>query len=122
MSAHIQVLGAAYPWIARRLLTQSSPELQATLRKLLYKDNRFQFGRLESLLQQAARAPNRASSSSGTDAPAAPAAPVAVASEAAADSGNRGGSSLALLLSPEAAFVRDILIDELAKGLVSGRV
>ena len=34
---HLQVLGAAYPWIARRLLTDSNPELQETLRVLLYK-------------------------------------------------------------------------------------
>jgi len=35
--ACLQVLGAAYPWIARRLLTDSNPELQETLRVLLYK-------------------------------------------------------------------------------------
>lgn len=37
-----KVLGAAYPWIARRLLTEQSPELRDTLRTLLYKNNRFQ--------------------------------------------------------------------------------
>ena len=31
-----KVLGAAYPWIARRLLTDESAELRATLRRLLY--------------------------------------------------------------------------------------
>lgn len=37
-----KVLGAAYPWIARRLLTEQSIELQDTLRTLLYKKGRFQ--------------------------------------------------------------------------------
>ena len=37
-----KVLGAAYPWIARRLLTEQSPELRDTLRTLLYKKGRFQ--------------------------------------------------------------------------------
>lgn len=57
----LQVLGAAYPWIARRLLTDSNPELQDTLRVLLYKGNSFQFSRLESLLQQALKSPARLS-------------------------------------------------------------
>lgn len=47
-----QVLGSAYPWIARRLLTDRSPELREALRSLLYgQDGRFRFSRLESLLQ-----------------------------------------------------------------------
>lgn len=54
-----KVLGAAYPWIARRLLSDPSPELQETLRGLLYKDDKFQFSRLESLLAQALRSPAR---------------------------------------------------------------
>ena len=32
-----KVLGAAYPWIARRLLLDTAPELRETLRSLLYK-------------------------------------------------------------------------------------
>ena len=32
-----KVLGAAYPWIARRLLLDTAPELRATLRSILYK-------------------------------------------------------------------------------------
>lgn len=54
-----KVLGAAYPWIARRLITNTQPELRETLRELLYKNGNFQFGRLESLLRQAALSPNR---------------------------------------------------------------
>ncbi len=61
-----KVLGSAYPWIARRLLADHSAELQDTLRALLYKGGRFQFGRLESLLRQAVRSPPRASVQSAT--------------------------------------------------------
>lgn len=54
-----KVLGSAYPWIARRLLSDDSAELQETLRALLYKGSAFQFGRLESLLRQAVKSPPR---------------------------------------------------------------
>ena len=67
-----KVLGAAYPWVARRLLTDSNPELRETLRVLLYKGNRFQFSRLESLLRQALKSParvSRARTASGTAGP-----------------------------------------------------
>ena len=37
-----KVLAAAYPWIARRLLTNQTPELRDTLHALLYKNNQFQ--------------------------------------------------------------------------------
>ncbi len=50
-----QVLAAAYPWVARRLLTERSPELRATLRALLYKQDRFNFERMESLMVQAVK-------------------------------------------------------------------
>ena len=60
-----KVLGSTYPWIARRLLSDSSAELQETLRALLYKGSRFQFGRLESLLRQAVRSPPRSTVASG---------------------------------------------------------
>ncbi len=50
------MLNAAYPWVARRLLTDRSAELRNTLTTLLYKDGgKFQFERLESLLLQAAK-------------------------------------------------------------------
>jgi aarF domain-containing kinase len=54
-----KVLGAAYPWIARRLLAGPSPELRDSLRAVLYKGGAFRFDRLESLLLQAARSPPR---------------------------------------------------------------
>ncbi len=61
-----KVLGSAYPWIAQRLLSDKSPELQETLRALLYKGSKFQFGRLESLLRQAVKAPPRAATIAGS--------------------------------------------------------
>lgn len=187
-----KVLGAAYPWISRRLLTQPSEELRSTLRQLLYTEGRFRFDRLEQLLEQAAKAAvgapvaapsagdagggrgaagvqlrpgssmgrsspgvgvssrhqgeqhgdtSSSSSSMGLLAEAARQLPVigwaaehlaaaaSVAggggdgSAAAAGLSGRGsaaataGGPLALLLSPEGAYVREILEEELAKGL-----
>ncbi len=54
-----KVLRAAYPWVARRLLTDQSPELRETLLALLYKNGRFQFVRCESLLREAIKSPAR---------------------------------------------------------------
>jgi predicted unusual protein kinase regulating ubiquinone biosynthesis (AarF/ABC1/UbiB family) len=57
-----KVLGAAYPWVARRLLTDDSPELRRTLRNLLYMPSGgLRFDRLEALLEQAIRSPPRPS-------------------------------------------------------------
>lgn len=54
-----KVLGAAYPWVARRLLTDTTPELRSTLMALLYKDGAFNFRRMESLISQAVRPTGR---------------------------------------------------------------
>lgn len=37
-----KVLGSSYPWIARKVLTDSSPKLRSTLQTLLYKVDIFQ--------------------------------------------------------------------------------
>mmetsp|Transcript_19608 Transcript_19608/g.59305 ORF Transcript_19608/g.59305 Transcript_19608/m.59305 type:complete len:979 (-) Transcript_19608:2833-5769(-) len=97
-----KVLGATYPWIARRLLTDTSPELQETLTSLLYKGGRFQFSRLESLLEQAARSPGRSTLSNSSP-----------------QTGTSTASGLEMLLSPNVAYVRSILLDEMAKGVDS---
>jgi hypothetical protein len=34
-----KVLGSTYPWIARKVLTDSSPQLRSSLENLLYKVN-----------------------------------------------------------------------------------
>jgi aarF domain-containing kinase len=95
-----KVLGAAYPWVARRLLTDTTPELRATLTSLLYKNGKFNFKRMESLLTQAAKPtglpPRRREDPEGADQPR--------------------GDALALILSPQGDYVRGIVVEELAKG------
>ncbi|MGB3135830.1 MAG: AarF/ABC1/UbiB kinase family protein [Nodosilinea sp.] len=48
-----KVLSKAYPYVAKRLLTDSSPELRASLQDLLFKDGSFRWNRLENLLRNA---------------------------------------------------------------------
>lgn len=48
-----KVLSKAYPYVAKRLLTDSAPELRASLRDLLFKDGNFRWNRLENLLRNA---------------------------------------------------------------------
>jgi aarF domain-containing kinase len=95
-----KVLSAAYPWVARRLLTDTTPELQATLLSLVYKDGKLNFKRLESLFTQATRS---------TGLPQRP-------KDAPTGSPPPRGDALALILSEDGQFVRNIVVDELAKG------
>ncbi|KAG2498458.1 hypothetical protein HYH03_003712 [Edaphochlamys debaryana] len=123
-----KVLGSAYPWIARRLLTDPSDDLRVALLRLLYGDDgRFRFDRLESLLRQAAKSANRLKRPA-TPSPSGPAptangngdgsAAVGTRSPAGtSDSGSGGGGGLRLLLSHDGEFVRGILLDEVAKGI-----
>jgi predicted unusual protein kinase regulating ubiquinone biosynthesis (AarF/ABC1/UbiB family) len=48
-----KVLSKAYPYVAKRLLTDSAPELRTSLRDLLFKDGSFRWNRLENLLKNA---------------------------------------------------------------------
>jgi len=48
-----KVLSKAYPYIAKRLLTDPSPELRASLQDLLFRDGQFRWNRLENLLRNA---------------------------------------------------------------------
>ena len=50
---NFKVLSKAYPYIAKRLLTDTSLELRTSLRDLLFKDGTFRWGRLENLLKNA---------------------------------------------------------------------
>ncbi|MCG9890600.1 MAG: AarF/ABC1/UbiB kinase family protein [Thermosynechococcaceae cyanobacterium MS004] len=50
---NFKVLNAAYPYVAKRLLTDESPELRASLKELLFKDESFRWNRLENLLNNA---------------------------------------------------------------------
>ncbi|KAJ8770965.1 hypothetical protein K2173_022189 [Erythroxylum novogranatense] len=47
-----KVLGSTYPWIARKVLTDSSEQLRSSLQDLLYEEGVFQIDRLESLLSE----------------------------------------------------------------------
>lgn len=48
-----KVLSKAYPYVAKRLLTDPSPQLRASLQDLLFKDGDFRWNRLENLLRNA---------------------------------------------------------------------
>lgn len=48
-----KVLSKAYPYIAKRLLTDPAPELRASLKDLLFKEEGFRWHRLENLLRNA---------------------------------------------------------------------
>jgi predicted unusual protein kinase regulating ubiquinone biosynthesis (AarF/ABC1/UbiB family) len=50
---NFKVLSKAYPYVSKRLLTDPSPELRASLRDLLFKDGNFRWNRLENLLRNA---------------------------------------------------------------------
>lgn len=53
-----KVLSKAYPYVAKRLLTDSSSELRSSLRDLLFKDGSFRWNRLENLLKNARNSPD----------------------------------------------------------------
>jgi predicted unusual protein kinase regulating ubiquinone biosynthesis (AarF/ABC1/UbiB family) len=48
-----KVLSKAYPYVAKRLLTDPAPELRASLRDLLFKEEGFRWHRLENLMNNA---------------------------------------------------------------------
>jgi len=50
---NFKVLSKAYPYIAKRLLIDPSPELRNSLKDLLFKDGTFRWNRLENLLKNA---------------------------------------------------------------------
>lgn len=87
------------------MLTDKSEELRDTLRALLYKDNKFQFGRLQALLTQAIQSPERGNTL------------VSDSHEVRDDGVVISGKPLQFLLREEGEFVREILTDEVAKGM-----
>ena len=50
---NFKVLSKAYPYVAKRLLTDPAPELRQSLQELLFKDGDFRWNRLENLLRNA---------------------------------------------------------------------
>lgn len=89
-----KVLSKAYPYIAKRLLTDPSPQLRASLRDLLFKDGEFRWNRLENLLNNA-----RESNNSDFD------------MERLVD------QTLDFLFSERGTFIRDRLVDELVNSI-----
>ncbi|HEY9877681.1 MAG TPA: AarF/ABC1/UbiB kinase family protein [Leptolyngbyaceae cyanobacterium] len=87
-----KVLSKAYPYVAKRLLTDPSPELRASLRDLLFKEGRFRWNRLENLLRNA-----RDSEDYDLDAVL--------------------DQTLDFLFSDRGTFIRDRIVDELVRGL-----
>ncbi|KAF2606343.1 hypothetical protein F2Q68_00046296 [Brassica cretica] len=55
INPNYKVLGSTYPWIARKILTDSSPQLKTSLQSLLYEDGVFRIDRLESLVTESLR-------------------------------------------------------------------
>ncbi|XP_062026592.1 protein ACTIVITY OF BC1 COMPLEX KINASE 3, chloroplastic [Rosa rugosa] len=52
---NFKVLAASYPYFAKRLLTDPNPYLRDALIELLFKDGKFRWNRLESLLDQGSK-------------------------------------------------------------------
>lgn len=99
-----KVLSSTYPWIARKVLTDSSPKLRSTLQTLLYKDGTFQIDRLESLLTESLRARTEQSL-------------VRNQQEDRDSSRFAIKQVLSFTLTEQGAFVKDLLPQEIAKGI-----
>ncbi len=90
---NFKVLSEAYPYVAKRLLTDPSQELRSSLSELLFKDGSFRWNRLENLLRNATRDGNNS------------------------DLGNTVEQVLEYLFSDRGELIREGLIDELVKGI-----
>ncbi|ACK64473.1 ABC-1 domain protein [Rippkaea orientalis PCC 8801] len=55
---NFKVLSKAYPYVAKRLLTDPSQELRTSLKDLLFKEGSFRWNRLENLLRNAKDSPD----------------------------------------------------------------
>lgn len=97
-----KVLSSTYPLIARKVLTDNSPQLKSSLQALLYAEGEFRIDRLESLLAESLRA--RAEK-------------VLVKQIEDNDSRVVIKQILSFTLTDKGAFVREILLEEFAKGL-----
>ncbi|KAG0476235.1 hypothetical protein HPP92_013076 [Vanilla planifolia] len=98
-----KVLSSSYPWIARKVLTDNSPQLRSTLQALLYKEGVFRIDRLESLLTESLRAKTEQY--------------LARNGIKSTDSSVAIKQMISFTLTEKGTFVREILIQEFAKGL-----
>jgi predicted unusual protein kinase regulating ubiquinone biosynthesis (AarF/ABC1/UbiB family) len=87
-----KVLSKAYPYVAKRLLTDPSPELRASLKDLLFKDGQFRWNRLENLLRNAASSQDY-------------------------DLNQVLNQTLEFLFSDRGTFIREQLVDEIVKAV-----
>ncbi|XP_075495455.1 putative aarF domain-containing protein kinase At1g71810, chloroplastic [Primulina tabacum] len=98
-----KVLGSTYPWIAQKVLTNSSPKLKSSLQALLYKGGVFRVDRLESLLTESMRARTQRT--------------LARKLETDNESKMFIRQIVSFALNEKSAFMREILLEEFAKGL-----
>jgi predicted unusual protein kinase regulating ubiquinone biosynthesis (AarF/ABC1/UbiB family) len=87
-----KVLSEAYPYVAKRLLTDSSDDLRNSLKELLFKDGSFRWNRLENLLKNAKNNEEY-------------------------DLANSIDGAIDYLTSERGEFLRDYLADEIVRGL-----
>lgn len=88
---NFKVLSEAYPYVAKRLLTDPAPELRASLQDLLFKEGKFRWNRLENLLRNARNSQDY-------------------------DFNLVTNQALDFLSSERGAFIREKLVDEIVKG------
>ena len=55
---NFKILGAAYPYFARRLMEDPDPQLRESLKEMLFDNKKFNWNRLEDLLSNAAKQTN----------------------------------------------------------------
>ena len=89
---NFKVLSKAYPYVAKRLLTDQSQELRNSLKDLLFKDGSFRWNRLENLLRNAKDSPDY-------------------------DFDRVVNQGVDFLFSERGAFIRDRLADEIVNSL-----
>jgi predicted unusual protein kinase regulating ubiquinone biosynthesis (AarF/ABC1/UbiB family) len=87
-----KVLAKAYPYVAKRLLTDPSPDLRNSLKELLFRDGSFRWNRLENLLNNARNSDEY-------------------------DLNQVISQTLDFILSDRGTFIRDYLADEIVRGL-----
>jgi aarF domain-containing kinase len=106
-----KVLSSSYPWIARKVLTDKSPKLRSTLQEIVYKDGSFRIDRLESLLTESMRQP--------LEDPAVLENKPAEKQEGKTERDTRSlvKRLLTFALTEQGDFVRELVLDELAKGI-----
>jgi predicted unusual protein kinase regulating ubiquinone biosynthesis (AarF/ABC1/UbiB family) len=89
---NFKVLSKAYPYVAKRLLTDPSEQLRNSLKDLLFQDGRFRWNRLENLLRNAKNSPDY-------------------------DFERVVNQGVDFLFSERGAFIRDKLVDEAVNSL-----